>query len=80
MPLKRYALAQMGGSVVWVAAVMWLGVKTGDQWPWLTDRIEGYASWGIGIALAALGLFVAGTLLSRARRGRRASAAAQTSV
>lgn len=71
MQLRKYAAAQVLGSTVWAGAVLWLGVRAGDAWPWLPDRIKGLSGWSLRIGLVSLVLLVAAGALNRGRPKRR---------
>jgi membrane protein DedA with SNARE-associated domain len=71
MTAGAFGAAYAAGSVAWTSAVVWLGVRSGDRWPWLPRRIESVASWGARLWLAVLvllGVVAAGMAVRRRPR------------
>lgn len=64
MSPRRFFAVYTAASVTWAALVIWLGVRAGDAWPWLPDRIKGFASVSARFGLIALGVLLAVALLA----------------
>ncbi|MDH2456345.1 DedA family protein [Corynebacterium bovis] len=76
MPLVRFGVLTTVGSIVWNAALIWLGIALGENWHRVSDTIEKYSVWFyLACAVAVVAVLV--VLVRRAVR-RRARPAAGT--
>jgi membrane protein DedA with SNARE-associated domain len=64
----KFALAQAIGGAAWAAAVIWLGVRAGDAWPWLPEKIKSLSSLSLRIGLVSLVVLVALAAFTSLRR------------
>jgi membrane protein DedA with SNARE-associated domain len=79
MSRRAFFAALAAGSALWASLLVWLGVRSGDAWPWLPRRIESIAT-GAGrawLVVAAATVLVGVPLAWRARARRRSPAEAE---
>lgn len=78
MATRRFLAIYVPAAAAWTALLVWLGVKIGDTWPWLDDRIESFASASARIGLIALGALLVVALISFFRSESGAAAPDET--
>lgn len=58
MSRTRYAVAQFIGSAVWAAGAIWLGVRAGDAWPWIPERLKSLSALSLRVGLVSFVLLL----------------------
>jgi membrane protein DedA with SNARE-associated domain len=64
MSLRKYIPAWLVGAFGYAGILIWLGGRAATQWPWLPDRLAGFASWSLRISFILLALLLVIFLLS----------------
>jgi membrane protein DedA with SNARE-associated domain len=70
VPAGRYMVLNLVGAAIWAAAIAYLGYSLGEAAEVLLGQVRRYEL-GIFAAIAALGVILWGTRLSRRRHQRR---------